>query len=424
MPGAELVSQVVCELQGLTAKDFAAFKHQAHVLAANKWKFIQLAPLFYDKFKTHQLFTDLPFFKNAEAVRCVLHPCKLWAHMVYVYTCVARLQFIGCRLFEGSWTQMVFQKFAEGKVVYRRLCYEGATRLLDTVADRVGSDWQGGSRGVPGNNAQKRQLMTALLQCIAEEDSARSATTPVQAVPLASPSPPPPTSPGPAPTSKPVTNTVFVSVTNTGFQKLVLDGASLDVAGIAAWISVYLDGYSGSSPFIKYYPMLPSDPELPDEFRPAQEKSPGFKEKRFGDLWDKRRHLAFEVCRQASALQKAVNARAPVLEARRKEKIGQSHGKYVERKVSMDSRTAARKVTALLQAAIEANKTNGCHPQSIETLSRMFQHLRAGKQEEIPVHRSKGKNMPPSCMPASSLQGWLCIASVSDIDAIVAELYA
>ena len=314
---------------------------------------------------------------------------------------------------------MVSQKFAEGRVLYRRMCYEGATRLLDTVADRIGSDWQGGSRGVPGNNAQKRQLMTALLQCIAEEESARSAASPAQAVPLAPPSPPSPASPGPAPTSPLLTNTVSAAVS----KKLVIDGASLDAAGITAWINVYLDGYNGSSPFIKYYPMHPSDPELPDEFRPVQEKSPGFKEKRFGDLWDKRRHLAFEVCRQASALQKAVNARLPVLEARRKEKHGQSKTKYVEHKVSMDLRTAVSKVTALLQAAIQANKKNGCHPQSIETLSRMFQHLRAGEQV-VPVHRSNGKNMPPSSVYASSLQSWMCIASSSDVDAMVAELYA
>ena len=96
---------------------------------------------------------------------------------------------LGCRLFEGPWTQMVLQKFAEGKAVYRRLGYEGATRLLDTVADRIGIEWVGGSRGVPGNNAQKRQLMNALLQCIAEEGTvkpaAASEATPAAAASLA-----------------------------------------------------------------------------------------------------------------------------------------------------------------------------------------------------------------------------------------------
>ncbi|KAL3135806.1 hypothetical protein ABBQ32_007368 [Trebouxia sp. C0010 RCD-2024] len=107
----------------------------------------------------------------------------------------------------------------------------------------------------------------------------------------------------------------------------------------------------------------------------------------------------------------------------KQEEHRQSKKQYVERKVGIDSRTAASKVTALLQAAIQANKQNGCHPQSIETLSRMFQHLRAGKQD-VSVHRSNGKNMPPSRVSASSLQGWLSIASSSDIDAMVAELYA
>ena len=85
MPGAESVSQAVCQLQGLTTKEFAAFKHHAHVLAANKWNSIQLAPLFYERFKTHRLFTDLPFFQNEEAVRCDLHPLQaLGSHGVYL----------------------------------------------------------------------------------------------------------------------------------------------------------------------------------------------------------------------------------------------------------------------------------------------------------------------------------------------------
>jgi hypothetical protein len=74
MPGAEYVTEAVCQLEGLSAAQFAAFKYHAYVLAANKWKFIQLATLFYGKFKTHRLFTDLPFFQNEEAVRCDLQP--------------------------------------------------------------------------------------------------------------------------------------------------------------------------------------------------------------------------------------------------------------------------------------------------------------------------------------------------------------
>ena len=83
MPGAEFVLEAVCQLEGLSAAEFAAFKHHAYVLAANQWKFMQLAPLFYDKFKAHRLFTDLPFFQNEEAVRCDLQP---QGHMC-IYMC-------------------------------------------------------------------------------------------------------------------------------------------------------------------------------------------------------------------------------------------------------------------------------------------------------------------------------------------------
>lgn len=190
-------------------------------------------------------------------------------------------------------------------------------------------------------------------------------------------------------------------------------------------MQVYLDGYDRFPPFVKYFP-VPSSTPLPAQFTPETEKHPGWEPKSLVEQWAKRKDLAFEVCRQASALQIAVNARVPVFEACRKAKLGQSHGKYVKRKVSIDSRTAASKVAALLQAAMQENKQNGCHPRTIETLSRMFKELRAGKrdeQDEIPVHRSTGKNMPPSSVPACILQGWLCIFSSSDIDAMVAELY-
>ena len=79
-------------------------------------------------------------------------------------------------------------------------------------------------------------------------------------------------------------------------------------------------------------------------------------------------------------------------------------------------------VAALLQAACQANNKKGCHPQSIVTLSTMFTNLRAGMQD-AEVHRSKDGPSPQS-LPASSLQEWMSIASESDIDAIIAELYA
>jgi hypothetical protein len=121
---------------------------------------------------------------------------------------------------------MVFQKFAEGKVVYRRLGYEGATRLMDTVADRIGSEWVGGTRGVPGNNAQKRQLMTTLLQCIAEEGTNKPAAA---SAPVSAPSP----TPIPASLNPPTVAELPVSAVVS--RKLVFDGASLEAPFQLIW---------------------------------------------------------------------------------------------------------------------------------------------------------------------------------------------
>ncbi len=77
--------------------------------------------------------------------------------------------------------------------------------------------------------------------------------------------------------------------------------------------------------------------------------------------------------------------------------------------------------TDCIRAVGRANKKNGCHPQSIVTLSKMFKELRAGK-EDAEVHRSKN-DPTPQRLPASSLQGWMCIASSSDIDTMLTDLY-
>lgn len=142
-----------------------------------------------------------------------------------------------------------------------RLCYEGATRLLDTVPDRIGTDGEGDSRGVPGNSAQKRLLMIALLQCIAKEESAKPASAPA---PLAAPVAPSPASGSPG------------------------------LAGIAALLQVYLDGCLGFSPFIKYLPLPTCHPSLPAQFPPDQEHLP-CREGGHRGAWDKRKDLVFEV---------------------------------------------------------------------------------------------------------------------------------
>ena len=130
--------------------------------------------------------------------------------------------------------------------------------------------------------------------------------------------------------------------------------------------------------------------------------------------------MAFEVCRQAYALQQAVNARAHEAESSRAEEARQSKKKFLARKVSMDLRTAASEIAGLLQDAIQANKKSGCYPQSVVTLSSVFQGLRAGA-DEVMVHRHDSYY---KYEPASSHGRWLCIASSSDVDAMVAKLYA
>ncbi|DBA94582.1 TPA: hypothetical protein ACH3X1_002165 [Trebouxia sp. C0004] len=189
-------------------------------------------------------------------------------------------------------------------------------------------------------------------------------------------------------------------------------GPSFD-RGVSGWVH-------GVSPFVKYFP-VPTQFNLPAEFRPTEERHPRWEASKLADQWLKRRDLAFEVCIQAAALHSAVNSRAVEFESDRKEAARRSKQKYQPREVSIDLRTAASKVAALLQTAMQTNKKNGCHPQSIVTLSAMFKDLQAGKPDAL-VHRSKN-DPSPQCLPFTSLQGWMCIASASDVDAIVAELY-
>ena len=75
-----------------------------------------------------------------------------------------------------------------------------------------------------------------------------------------------------------------------------------------------------------------------------------------------------------------MNARAVEAKRKKQEETRRSKKKHHLCKVGMDLRTAASKVVGMLQAAIQTNKKNGCYPQSIETLSKMFKDLRAGKE--------------------------------------------
>lgn len=376
-------------------------------LHARKWTFFALAAVYYPMQKQHRIFKDHPFFQNAEAVRqgFTATTTRQSYHQSRAYISSA------CRLFEELWIPLVQDSFSTGAKVYKHLCRPRGKDLWHAAS------MQPGHTKVPSNNAEKRQLLDTLVTLI-DSNQHHAYVVPGQAtkpevsttnsVATAGPSTPPPDA--------------ALTASSLLPRKLVFNSAEIDNGGIQLLMRVYLDGYSNFPPFIHYFP-VPSSTPLPDQFRPEEARCPGWEADNLKDQWEKRRHLAFEVCRQASALQIAVNAKVPVFEARRQEEHRQSKKKYVERKVSIYSRTAARKVTALLQAAIQANKKTGCHPQSIETLSTMFRLLRAGKQD-VSVHRSNGKNMPPSSVSARSLQGWLSIASSSDIDAMVAELYA
>ena len=94
---------------------------------------------------------------------------------------------------------MVLHKLAEGKMVYRRLGYEGATRLMDTVADHIGS---------------------ALLQCIAEAGNGKSASTSASAP-----------SPAPVPASLSPPTVAELPVSAVVSRNLVFDRAVLTRQG-------------------------------------------------------------------------------------------------------------------------------------------------------------------------------------------------
>ena len=339
---------------------------------------------------------------------------------------------IAHRLFEELWVPLVNDTFAKGATVYMHLIGPMGKRLLHAA------QMQPGLEQAPTTNAGKLKLVDTLMALInsnqlcqlklssdpegMDTDQQKQFAQQIRADPLydsAGQWQGDVTTGCKAPVTPPVTGELPVSAAPS--RKLVFDASSMDSAGVSALTGVYLDGYMGFSPFIKYFP-VPTKFDLPAQFRPTEERHPRWEASKLADRWLKRKDLAFEVCIQAPALQQAVNARAPEVERIRQEEYRQSKKKFVLREVSMDLRTAASKVAALLQSAIQANKKSGCHPQSIVTLSAMFKDLRAGKSDAV-VHRNKN-DPSPQCLPFASLQGWLCIASASDVNAMVAELYA
>ena len=326
---------------------------------------------------------------------------------------------IAPRLYEELWVPLVNDIFAKGATVYMHLIGPMGKHLLHAA------QMQPGLEQPPTTNAGKLKLLDTLMALINSnmdtEQQMRFAQQ-ISADPL-------PASAGEwqgdvtaaykAPVTPPAAAELPVSAATS--RQLVFDGSSIDSAGVSALTRVYLDGYMGFSPFVKYFP-VPTQFDLPAGFRPTEERHPRWEASKLADQWLKRRDLAFEVCIQAAALHSAVNSSAVDFETDRKEAARSSKQKYQPRQVSIDLRTAASKVADLLQTAMQTNKKNGCHPQSIVTLSAMFKELRAGKPDAV-VHRSKNDTSPQR-LPFASLQGWLSIASSSEVDAMVVELYA
>ena len=100
-----------------------------------------------------------------------------------------------------------------------------------------------------------------------------------------------------------------------------------------------------------------------------------------------------------------------------------SKKKLKTRGVGIGVQTAVWKVASLLQAALDANKKADQRPQTLVEMSTMFRHLLEGRTD-IEVTRSSKVTEAQWTRPENTLQRWLCIASSSDVDAIVAELYA
>ena len=184
-------------------------------------------------------------------------------------------------------------------------------------------------------------------------------------------------------------------------RKLYLDTCAIN--RVDTLTRMYLDGLLGFPPFVKYFP-IPGESSLTAEFNQDFLPNPGFEPKSDRQKWDKRQHVAYEVCRQACVLRQAVNAQAQCANAQ---------------VPILTIREAADKVASLLQAAMDRNKVMNDSPLSVVALSTMFKELREGKNM-IEVRRTTADHTK---RPAQDLQKWLSIASSEDVSAIVAKLF-
>lgn len=256
--------------------------------------------------------------------------------------------------------------FTTGAKVYLHLCGPSGKHLLHAAK------MQPGLAKLPSNNAKKCQLLDTLLTLIDSNHHnayvmpGPAAKPEVSAIDdqVAAAADRPPT-PQPHDT---LTGSVMLPRT------LVFDGSSIDSAGVSALTGVCLDGYMGFPPFIKYFP-VPTQFDLPGQFRPTEERHPRWEASKLADQWIKRRDLAFEVCIQAAALCSAVNSSAIEFETNRKEAARSSKQKYQQCEVSIDMRTADKQEERL-------PPPESCHPECNVQGYAGWQAGRSGSQKQ------------------------------------------
>lgn len=195
-----------------------------------------------------------------------------------------------CRLFQELWIPLVNDSFSTGAKVYNHLYAPTGKHLLHAAKS------QPGMPRLPGNNAQKRQLLDTLVTLI---DSDQHASIYAMPGPATKPESSASVQPTVAATERPGTPEVVDTPPATDMlpRKLVFDGSGMEVAQL---MKVDLDVLNRCPPFIRQFPVPAKYSPLPGQFRPVTEKAPKWEEDRFRKQWAERRDAAFEVCKQAS----------------------------------------------------------------------------------------------------------------------------
>ena len=293
--------------------------------------------------------------------------------------------------------------FSTGAKVYSHLCGPRGKDLLHAAR------MQPGHAKLPSTNAEKCQLLDVLITLIDSNQHHAYVMPGPAAKPEAVASEDPPMAAAERPRT-PQTEDAHPAPAMSQ-RKLVFDGKGIVLAQL---MRVYLEGFNNFPPFIRFFPLPEKYGPLPAQFRPDTEKPRWEEDRKNEKQWGRNEHAAYEVCKQAYWLQLKVAARAVEYGSKKKLKT---------RGVGIDLVTAVRKVTSLLQTALDTNQKAGQRPQTLIEMSAMFKDLLQGK-EKVMVTWSNKVPVDRHTRPAVEMQGWLSIASSSDADAIVAELYA